>query len=166
MHYPPPNTQILTHSCCCPPSLQICWHNRWMQYNGSRCLITLDGTDFRIQEQHPFSSKWFTKKFKGPGLRYEVGVCIQTGWIVWINGPFPCGEWPDLNIAMASVVHMLEGDERIVADSGYHGHPEYFDTPRGAARHLPGPGMRQSTGVSSSGRCSRSAGGTTLECME
>ena len=100
-----------------------------MRSNGSRCLITVDGTDFRIQEPIPFNKKWFSKKFKGPGVRYEIGICIQTGWIVWVNGPFPCGAWPDLKIAMDSLVYMFEGDERAVADNGYKGHPEFFDIP-------------------------------------
>ena len=73
--------------------------------------------------------KWYTKKFNGPGLRCEIGICIQTGWIVWVHGPFAPGEWPDLNIALDSVVWMLEGDERIVADGGYPGYPMFFDTP-------------------------------------
>ncbi|CAB9517943.1 hypothetical protein SEMRO_893_G217090.1 [Seminavis robusta] len=30
---------------------------------------------------------------------------------------------------MSSFVDCLEGDERAVADSGYRGHPEFFDTP-------------------------------------
>ena len=32
-------------------------------------------------------------------------------------------------IALDSLVLMLEGDERVVADSGYRGYPEYFDVP-------------------------------------
>ena len=56
-------------------------------------------------------------------------TCIQTGWIVWINGPFPCGAWNDLKIALNDLVHMFVGDERAVADSGYRGHPHFFDTP-------------------------------------
>ena len=62
---------------------------------GQRCKITVDGTDFRIQEPSPFDPKWYSHKFRGPGLRYEIGVCIKTGWIVWVNGPFPAGAWPD-----------------------------------------------------------------------
>ena len=31
------------------------------------------------------------------------------------------------------VVHLLEGDERLVADNGYRGYPQFFDTPW---RHL------------------------------
>ena len=100
-----------------------------MNDNGSRCKISVDGTDFRILEPRPFNKRWYTKKFHGPGLRYEVGICIQTGWIVWINGPFPCGEWPDVKIALEELVYMFEGDERAVADRGYKGYPMYFDTP-------------------------------------
>ena len=57
-------------------------------------------------------------------------MCIQTGWIVWINGPFAPGDWPDLVLALeGGLVHMFEGDERAVADKGYRGWPEYFDVP-------------------------------------
>ena len=66
-------------------------------------------------------------------------MCIQTGWIVWVNGPFPCGEWSDLKIALDSVVHLLTGDERIIADDTYKGHPEYFDIPW---KHLDNPTQR------------------------
>ena len=55
----------------------------------------MDGVDFEIQEPFPFkkdySEKWFSHKFKGPGLRYEILVCIQTGDIVSVSELFPCG---------------------------------------------------------------------------
>ena len=50
---------------------------------------------------------------------YEIGVCIQTGWIVWKNGPFPCGSWSDLKIAREWLVHELLDDDKCVADLGY-----------------------------------------------
>ena len=43
---------------------------------GNRCLISIDGTDCQIQEPTPFSPKWFSHKFNGPGIRYEVGILI------------------------------------------------------------------------------------------
>ena len=30
---------------------------------------------------------------------------------------------------MDSLVHVFTGDERVVADKGYRGHPEFFDNP-------------------------------------
>ena len=53
--------------------------------------ISVDGTDFSICEPNPLDAKWFSHKVKGPGLRYEVALCISTGYIVWMHGRFPCG---------------------------------------------------------------------------
>ena len=60
-----------------------------------------------------------SRKLNGPCLRYEIGTCMQTRWIVWFNGPFPCGEWSDLAIARSSLVHLLESWERHIADAGH-----------------------------------------------
>ena len=79
----------------------------------------MDGTDFRIQEPSPFDPKWYSHKFKTSGLRYEVGICLTTGNIVWVNGPYACGEWPDLRITRDLLIHYLEHREMIVADKGY-----------------------------------------------
>ena len=58
--------------------------------------LSLDATDCRIQEPTPFSTKWYSHKFKGPGLRYEVALTIKNGEIAWLNERFPCGSHPDL----------------------------------------------------------------------
>ena len=95
------------------------WENRYKEDNGSQCLVSVDGTDFEIQEPSPFSPKWFSHKFKGPGVRYEVAICIQTGEPVWINGPFPCGSWNDLRIARSALVDALDPGEYYLADGGW-----------------------------------------------
>jgi len=77
-----------------------------------------------------FWSGWYSQKFKGPGLRYEVGLNIATGDIVWINGPFPPGKWPDVNIFEYSLMHCLEKNERVETDKGYRGVREYASTPQ------------------------------------
>ena len=69
--------------------------------------MSVDGTDCRIREPSPFNPMWYSHKFSGPGLRYEVGVSIHEEGIVWINGPFPCGSWPDLKIARHCLIHAL-----------------------------------------------------------
>jgi len=51
-----------------------------------------------------------------------VAVCIQTGDIVWINGPFPCGWWPDLKIFKHDLVNRLQPGEMVEADGTYQ-HP-------------------------------------------
>ena len=86
-----------------------------------RCLVTVDGTDFRIQEPTCFDRKWFSHKFKGPGLRYDVAICIKTGDIVGYHGPFPCGSHNDLTIFRVGLKRNLGGAEKVIADRGYRG---------------------------------------------
>ena len=57
-------------------------------------------------------------KFKGPGLKYEIGLSIATGQIVWINGGIPC-KTHDLTLARSKLVRKLLPEEKIIADSGY-----------------------------------------------
>jgi len=95
-----------------------------MESNGSICKMTVGGTDFLIDEPTPFSSKWCSHKFNHAALRYEIGICIQTGWIVWVNGPYPAGQWPDLSISRDGLNQALKKGETFVADGGYADSPE------------------------------------------
>ena len=93
------------------------------------CYATVDGTDFRILEPKTFSPDWYSHKYKGPGLRYEIAVSISQGYIVSVNGPFPCGLWTDRKIFNAALLHELDENELVVADGGYRG--EGCRTPTG-----------------------------------
>ena len=88
---------------------------------GNDCLISVDGTDCPIPYQQAVPEAWYTKKFNGHGLRYEIGVCIITGYIVWLMGPFPCGDWPDIVCFRYALRQMLDASERVEADDGYIG---------------------------------------------
>jgi hypothetical protein len=105
-------------------SLQIKLANRFRNDRGRRCKLTVDGTDCEVEQQTPFSKLWFSHKFKAAGLRYEVGVCIQTGDIVWVNGPFKCGQWPDVSIFREGLKALLLPREQVEADGGYRGEPK------------------------------------------
>ena len=120
----------------------IVWDNRLRGDVGKQCKVTVDGTDFKIFEPAPFSSKWVSHKFQGPGLRYEVAVSIQSGDIVWINGPYQCGLYPDLTIFRRGLIYMLEGGEKVEADKGYAGERLYANTPT--------PGIFDSGGIARS----------------
>lgn len=91
--------------------------------------MSIDGTDFRIQEPQPFDAMWYSHKFHGAGLRYELAVCIRTGHIVWAYGGKPCGAWPDLRLARDSFVEFLDEGEKAVADKGYRDE-DYFIFPK------------------------------------
>lgn len=76
------------------------------------------------------SKVWYSHKFKGPGVKYEIGLSIRGGDIVWVNGPYPCGMYPDEEIMKLGLLHFLEKDERVEADGGYIGlDPMYCKTP-------------------------------------
>jgi hypothetical protein len=60
--------------------------------------MTVDGTDFLIKEPQPFNKMWFGHKYNHAALRYEVAISIFSGEIVWVNGPFPAGEFTDQKI--------------------------------------------------------------------
>lgn|GEM_PF-6123348 len=77
-----------------------------------------------------FNPKWFSHKFRGPGIRYEVGICIRTGHIVWAHGGVTCEEWPDLKLARDCFIHHLDPGEKALADGGYRD-DNYFINPNG-----------------------------------
>lgn len=68
-----------------------------------------------------------------PGLRYEIALCILTGEICWVNGPWPCGLYNDWKIFNeCGLRSFLEEHERVEADNGYKaGDPEVVKTPNG-----------------------------------
>jgi hypothetical protein len=78
---------------------------------GNIAKMTIDGTDFKVLERRDknqqFNKTLFTQKHKAAGLKYEVGVFIRTGYIVWINGPFKGGKG-DLTIFKNGLQVLLE----------------------------------------------------------
>ena len=100
---------------------QINWENRKHGDVGNDCLTSVDATDCMIPRVKGQGKAFNSHKFDGPGLRYEIAVCILTGWIVWLMGPFPCGDWPDISIFRFALKEMLDENERVEADDGYLG---------------------------------------------
>lgn len=95
------------------------------------CYATVDGIDVIIQEPIPFSPDWYSHKSNGPALRYEVCIAIHTGFICWVNGPYPAGSWPDKRIARHRLIYKVGPNEMILADGGYSDDNEFFRTPTG-----------------------------------
>ena len=102
----------------CLLSQQIDWDNCLVGDIGNDCLVTVDGTDFCIQE---YGRKFYSHKYKSSGLQYEVALCIVTGSTVWVNGPYECGLWPDINIFQDSLASFLGPNKHVEADDGYLG---------------------------------------------
>jgi len=59
-----------------------------------------------------------------------VAVSIYSGEIVWINGPFPCGAWPDVKIYRQGLNELLKlTGEKAETDLGYRGEPATVNHP-------------------------------------
>jgi hypothetical protein len=99
---------------------QIDWNDWFKKFEeGNRAAVTVDCTDFKVQETYPFELELWSFKYNGPGLRYEIGVCIDTGLIVWLNGPYLPWSMNDLSIFRHRMMWALADGEWIVADQGY-----------------------------------------------
>ena len=93
-----------------PFSRKIKLNRRFLHDNGELCLLTVDGTDFQIQEPWPFDKDknldWFSHKFHAAAVRYELGITMKTGDICWFCGPFPA-RIPDITIFRMRLKHRL-----------------------------------------------------------
>ena len=74
--------------------------------------------DFQIYEPSPFSPKWYSHKHNGPGLRYEIAVEVQSGYIVWACGGFGAGVYRDDKLAQVKFTKRLQPNEMVIADKG------------------------------------------------
>ena len=50
---------------------------------------------------------------------------------MWVNGPFPAGDWPDLRIVRENLIHELLPWEYYIADGGYNDGQQFSITPSG-----------------------------------
>ena len=87
------------------------------------CLVMVDGTDFWICELKPFAKDFYSHKFVKAGLHYEVGVCIQTGLIVWMKGPFVAGKYNNITTFQSKMIYKLWDWEMVEVDQDYVGQP-------------------------------------------
>ena len=116
---PPPLSALRSHPHFFLYHKQIVWESRKRDDRDADCLVTQDCVDFRCPNWGPtFSSHKFAKK---GGLRYEICICIQTGDIVWINGPFACGKYNDVTVFRKALISHLDDGERVEADDGLVG---------------------------------------------
>jgi transposase len=100
----------------------ILLENRFQNKDGTAtCFLSVDGADCPIMEPWPIEKKWYSEKLNGPGVKYEVGVCIKTGEIVWFKGPFVASK-NDATIFIEDLAHRLYKNEGVDVDGGYKGH--------------------------------------------
>jgi hypothetical protein len=88
------------------------WHFWTFCVDGIHCPI--------YEPRRPFWTGWYSNKFKGAALAYEVATAVTTGKIVSINGPFPAGRWNDPMMFKNNLAkRVITGVEKGVCDAGY-----------------------------------------------
>ena len=106
---------------CLTELFKIVFDNRFQDRQpGDQCLISVDCTDCFITEEYPFCALFWSHKFNHAAYKYEIAVCIRTGYIVWVNGPWPASV-ADKQIYETYLAKKLGKDEKVAADSGYSG---------------------------------------------
>jgi hypothetical protein len=94
--------------------------------------MTVDGTDFRIPQKgvakkgNAFGSHKYAGK---SALRFELGVNILAGNLVWIQDPYPAGKYTYIKIFNKVLRNFLKPGERVEADEGYPSHPDKIKCP-------------------------------------
>ena len=83
------------------------------------CYVSVDGTDFGIDEPKPFSAQWYSHKLNRAGLRYGVCIWAEIKRIVWASGPCPACSHSDVKIFREALKPLLGQFEFVIADCGY-----------------------------------------------
>ena len=116
-----------------PPQTQIVFESRFGAHDvGNDCLMTIDGTNFRIPQKGAATkgNAFAYHKYAGKSaLRYKLGVNILAGNLVWIQGPYPAGKYSDIVIFNKVLTFFLEPGERVEANKGYRGYPDKIKCP-------------------------------------
>jgi hypothetical protein len=116
----PSNSHSHFHTLSTPyPHQKILFENRKSGDVGNDCSLPVDGTDFRVAKS--YERPYYSYKFKKSGIQYKVALCIKTGDICWLVGPYLPGIWNDNMIFQDGLVNYLEAGERCEADDGYRG---------------------------------------------
>ncbi len=89
-------------------------------------MLSADGTDFRVAKC--YEKPFYLYKFKKLGFRYEVALCIKTGDICWLAGPYLPGIWNDNMVFQDGLVNYLDVGERCETDDGHRGSAPLYAT--------------------------------------
>ncbi len=80
------------------------------------CTMTVDGTDFCIPQKRIAmkGNAFASHKYMGKStLRYELGVDILAGNLVWIQGPYPASKYADIKIFNKVLRNFLKPGRRL-----------------------------------------------------
>jgi len=97
-------------------------------------IATVDGVHCRINEPRTDAgTKWYSHKFNGPGVCYEIAISIRRDNVLWISGPH-CASVHDITIFRGgkktrpknqnALFFKIPDGKRVIGDTGYQGEPD------------------------------------------
>ena len=96
----------------------------WPPSFPTKFTVTVDGVHFRIMEPtHPLykiDTGFYSHKFGGAGVDYEIAISIFEPRVLWVNGPFPSGQG-DREIFKAALRAKIPRGHIALMDRGYRG---------------------------------------------
>jgi hypothetical protein len=95
--------------------------------------MLVDGMDFCIPQKGAArkGNSFGLHKYVGKStLCYELGVDILMGDLIWIQGPYPAGAWPDIKIFTSCLMHFFKPGKRVEANDGYGRHVDKVKCPK------------------------------------
>lgn len=112
---------VVTLDCFKQYFKKIVW-NYCESYPAPVFLLSIDGTHCPIEEQREpdFDSNWYSHKFHGPAVAYELGVNLIESKIEWVSKMFPAGN-SDLVIFREGFKSKIPDGMMLVGDQGYLG---------------------------------------------
>jgi hypothetical protein len=107
----------------------------WIDQPNVTFIASVDGTHCRIFEPRTDpGSKWYSHKFNGPGVAYEVVIALHSTNVISVRGPFPAsihditvfrgGRKDEFPKNPAAVIFKTKAGQRVIGDSGYEGEHE------------------------------------------
>ena len=116
---------------------KIKWMHSFRSVNSSTFIITVNCVDFKIHEptdRHlPKAEKYFSQKHGSAGLKYEIAISVFESKVVWVNGPFPCGQHDGVVFGEGGLREKMLNDaapgKRGIADGIYQKHKDLLSIP-------------------------------------
>jgi DDE superfamily endonuclease len=102
---------------------KIVWPEQFIVDNNEILIITVDGTDCAIWEpKHnnlPKDKRLFSQKKNRAAVKYLVALAIFSPHVVFINGPFPAGQFNDITAFRSHLKDKIKKGKKVIVDSGF-----------------------------------------------
>ncbi|KAL7564393.1 hypothetical protein ACA910_001540 [Epithemia clementina (nom. ined.)] len=103
-------------------AIKIVWSEDLNSPLSAIFAVSVDGVDMKTWEKKhplfPVNRRTFSNKFNHGGVKYELGIGVWSGNLVWINGPFRWGVH-DLTVFCHGLLNKLADGKMAIANKGY-----------------------------------------------